>query len=331
MTLPSTLTRKEAPSTTSPVVHCLATLVSLRSLNHRMASTSKRTFLLLGFVAIACGCGESENSRRIAELNARLAALEEHTRPNLDSAFTGIETVATAPEEPAGFLGATNIAYDGNFDFSSRKILAEGEGLIRGRVMADGKGREGLRLRLRLSGIVSSWTSSGPDGIYTLHAPPGRYRYDGFELDAETANQLLAGMVERTDGVITGPRPVEASAAKPGRGPDFDFVTAIVPLSPIARDKVRRDSVRLEWTDFPGADRYQIRLMETDAAGRGLRSRHPGKTPLQTKDTFVRIPESIGLTSGKIYLWTVAAFDKEGREISHSPEFPRSVASFEVQ
>jgi len=245
---------------------------------------------------------------------------------------TTVSMVETAPPMSAeffGFLGSTGMAMGSSFDWQARKMLAEGPASIGGKVLAEGVGRGGVRLRLLLSGVRSSWTTSDTSGNYVVRVPPGKYRYHGYELDFEAASRELQGMLQRIEHDFPVLPYIDALPGNPGKGPDFDFVTAITTLSPLGRKIIPRNKVRLEWKAFSGAAEYGITLMESNVGGRGG-GRFINDPTLSTSDTFFVIPDTLKLNPGKLYMWHVTAFNKKGDEISRSPGH-RDQASFEIQ
>jgi outer membrane murein-binding lipoprotein Lpp len=295
-------------------------------------------------VLLVSGCWQSDDSRRIAQLESRLATLEARiqsaqakwsaaaaaVRPEAVGTVV-VDSVPSAPQETIGFLDGMGISFGSDFDWQTRKVLAEGPATIRGKITADGRPRAGVKLRLFLTGVRSAWTTSDSSGNYVVRVPPGKYRYHGFELDGEAANRVLPGMLQRDRHGFMGERALEAKPDIPGKGPDFDFVTAITPLSPLEREIVPRKSAKLQWLAFPGASRYEVNLYEGDRGGRGgRRSISVGQT-LATSDTFFVIPDRIALSSTKLYVWTVTGFDSSGQEISRSPDVHRRESSFEVE
>lgn len=301
--------------------------------------------VLAGWIAVLvlAGCGESEESRRVARLEERLAAVDERIQAaqaewkrmmaamRADSgAPIIVETAPVEAGERIGFLGSTGLAFGADFDWQTRKVLAEGAATIRGKVLAAGRPRPGVRLRLFLSGIRTAWTTSDSLGFYVVRVPPGKYRYQGFELDQAAADSALAGMLQPR----LHERPVlpyvEASTEKPGAGPEFAFETAVTPLAPLEKEAIARNRVRLAWTQFPGAKEYEVTLRERDDHGRSARSLMT-VPPLTTADTFLVIPDRVALSPGKTYSWSVTALDGRGEELSRSPDDHKIHASFLVE
>lgn len=301
--------------------------------------------LLAGSMAtlILGGCGESEESRRVAQLEARLDAVDARIQAaqaewkrmvEAMRAESGapiiVETAPVDAGERIGFLGSTGMSFGGDFDWRSRKVLAEGAATIRGKVLAGGHPRPGVRLRLFLSGIRTAWTTSDSLGFYVVRVPLGKYRYQGFELDPATADSVLAGMLQTR----LHERPVlpyvEASPQRPGMGPELTFETAVTPTAPLAKEPVAPGRVRLSWKSFPGAEEYEVTLMEHDDRGRSARSLMTNP-PLRTSDTFLVIPNHVALNPGTIYTWSITALNARGEELSRSPDAHKIHASFLVE
>jgi hypothetical protein len=289
------------------------------------------------------GCGQSEDSRRIARLEARLAAVDERIQAaqadwtrmveamqTESGAPIVVETAPLLAGERGTFLGSTGMSIGTDFDWRTRRVLAEGTAIIRGKVLADGRPRAGVRLQLFLSGIRSAWTTSDSLGFYVVRVPPGKYRYQGFELDRAAADSALSGMLQLSPHDLPVLPYVEVSPERPGTGPEFVFVTAVTPLAPLGRETLARDRVRLAWAEFPGATEYEVSLMESDERGRSARV-ILNQPPLRTSETFLVIPDRVALSPGKGYSWSVTAFNARGDELSRSPDFHISPAGFKVE
>ncbi len=305
----------------------------------------RRGWLAGSVLAAMClgGCGQSEEARRVAELEARLAAVDERIQATqaewklameamrMESAApTVVETAPVYAGVRVGFLGTTGMSFGSDFDWQTRQVLAEGAATIRGKVLADARPRAGVRLRLLLSGIRSAWTTSDSQGFYVVRVPPGKYRYQGFELDHAVADSALSGMLQQNTHDLPVLPYVEASPEKPGVGPEFAFVAAVTALSPLGRETLARNRVRLAWEPYPGAAEYEVSLMESDERGRSSRGL-VNQPPLRTSDTFLLVPDRVALSAGKVYSWSVTAFNARGDELSRSPEFHRSQAAFKVE
>lgn len=311
----------------------------------RMPTRDGRMERILMTIAVAifsCACGRSKEAERIEGLETRLSALEDRIEEtkgeraggcSILSAATAMETVETAPALSAGgvgYLDGTGMSFGASFDWRTRRVLAEGAASISGKVTADGRARAGIKLRLFLSGIRSAWATSDASGRYVVRVPPGKYSYQGFELDPVIADSELPGMLLRGERGCPRAHPVEASAERPGEGPDFRFVTAVSPISPSGRSTVSREKVRLSWKAYPGATDYGVMLLESDRDGMGGRPLSMNNPSFRTVETSLLVPDRIRLTPGKLYLWTVTAYDAEGDEISHSPQMSEQ-AAFEVE
>jgi hypothetical protein len=293
-------------------------------------------------VILISACGARDEADRAARLEERLAALEERVARSMQEWETMRQTmelgacvIDSAPSlpDPAGvFLGGGGISFGGEFDWQSSKVLAEGVATVSGRVRANGVGRAGVKFRLFLSGIRTAWAVSDTDGLYRIRVPPGRYRYQGYELDLKSANSALAGMIQRERGPGTfSDDAIDAPAGGSTAGPDFEFATAIITVSPAGGAILPKRGVRLEWRPCSGAVQYEIGLNEGQRTGRGSswRSLTSYPNPLRTSDTFLVIPDRIALDPAKTYSWSVTAFDARGMEISHSPD--RHDAGFRVE
>lgn len=279
------------------------------------------------------GCGKSEDAKKFAELETRLASLEQRAQPILEAMARARTiqpdtspwiTVDTAPSYDSvirQFLGSTGRTMGAEFDWSSRKVLAESTGIIRGRVTADGVPRAGLKVRLFLSGIRSAWATSDTSGTYEIRVPPGKYRYQGYEIDHRSAFEVLPGMIEKDrDGLMVEEPAIDARASQPGKGPDLDYATAVTTVSPAPGAVLPRSRVRLEWAPYRGAASYEVVITEGNRNGRGSRRPLNWSEPFKTTTAFLVVPSSIVFDPSKSYSWAVTALDTNGEALSRSPE-----------
>jgi hypothetical protein len=163
----------------------------------------------------------------------------------------------------------------GNFpDAARQSVLASGEGRIAGTALSDGKPAKGLRLRLALNGAaMSQWTTTDAEGRYEVAVPFGKYRVDGYELDSDTANEVLSGM---TDGPRQPPfhrNIVMVAAEKPGYGLDLKFVVPVKKLGPFGEVKADEPIVA-SWEPYPGAVAYRLQITEWKERGDYSSQRH---------------------------------------------------------
>ena len=125
------------------------------------------------------------------------------------------------------FLGSSG-TYSGDFSHGDYRVLSSGPGQIVGAAMVDSKPLAGLRLRFALNGdVMSQWATTGAAGHYEIGVPYGKYLIDGFDLDTETANSVLAGKIEHPQNPISSGT-FEVAAGAPGHGLKLEFVDPVV-------------------------------------------------------------------------------------------------------
>jgi hypothetical protein len=135
-------------------------------------------------------------------------------------------TIIDAPPPIAGekrFHGAHRYT-TGTYEHDRNSMLAAGPGKLIGRITADGKPVQGLKLQLALNGtIFSQWGTSGADGRYEISVPYRQYRIDGYGLDHTSADAVLSGKIDNPrnvhdSGVFT------VAEGRDGKSPDLDFI-----------------------------------------------------------------------------------------------------------
>lgn len=110
--------------------------------------------------------------------------------------FSGEESVSEVPsieeQERKKFHGST-ATYAGGF--KRKGVLEVGDGRIDGRIEADGRNLEGIKIRYALNGeVFSTWATTETDGRFEVAVPYGEYRVDGFEMNHSTAREVLHGL-----------------------------------------------------------------------------------------------------------------------------------------
>ncbi len=285
----------------------------------------------LVFLPVTVAAGEDKLSARVKELEQRVRSLE--SRILLDPASSGWDVVGdgfgTDAELPEMFLGSSNISY-GDFSRESRKVLAEGSGVVWGRVTANGRPCAGLRFRFFLSkDLHTSWTTSDESGIYRIHVPPGKYLYRGFEFELKTANRLLPDMIEDDDGPRGYNLMLDAQEEEPARGPDFDFVDAVIAIRPRMEEDV--SAIRFEWKPYPGAEYYRLRLVHTGVKSYGRWEELFPHGDYARVDTVSVTPEALNITlkPGHCYHWEIRAYRGDEEQISHSPMIDFRIAGMD--
>ena len=158
------------------------------------------------------------------------------------------------------FLG-TSGAYSRGFPSGANRVLSPGPGRIVGLATVDDKPLEGLRLRLALNGsVMSQWATTGADGQYAIGVPYGEYRVDGFSLDTETADSVLAGKIGHPRNPYSGGT-FEVAEGVPGDGLNLKFVDPVV-LNVQKNRFAASEDIVIRWKPYPGAKEYVVQIYE---------------------------------------------------------------------
>lgn len=158
------------------------------------------------------------------------------------------------------FLGYAGSSWE-NFPTDVDRVLSSGPGQIVGVATVDDKPLEGLRLRLALNGsVMSQWATTGADGLYAIGVPYGEYRVDGYRLDSETADSVLAGKIDHPRTPHSGGT-FDVAEGVPGDGLNFKFVDPVVLNMPKSRFSVG-ENVVIRWDPYPGAKEYEVQIDE---------------------------------------------------------------------
>lgn len=211
--------------------------------------------------------------------------------------------------------------YPTEYSWGRAPVLAEGPARIVGSVDADGKPVQGLRLRLILNDTTNShWAVSGDDGQYVLNVPPGDYQVTGFELDRNTADQVLAGFVDGPN--FDGPfgDVIAVTEASPGTGLRFSYV------SPVVKSVYREafsldDEIVLTWEPYAEAVEYKIQIEGRDKnnSPREIDTLFKWDQQPRTRESrFDLTPLASLLNSGYYYSYEVTALDADGNWLSKS-------------
>lgn len=223
------------------------------------------------------------------------------------------ETLASPPpiRDEQKYLGSP-AAFSGE-SMTRRKVLAAGPGMIEGRAVVSGKPAVGLKLRLALNDKVKSqWVVVDDGGGYSIPVPYGEYNVDGYELDSESANRVLAGKID-LDRFFPGHFVFPVSETVKGLGLDFAFV------DPVRLDLVKKqfslsESIVIKWHPYPSAARYRLQIRSTEnpnsyAANDELFDW--GERPIVT-GTSVDLKEiGVQLKAGHYYNVEIEALDKD--------------------
>jgi len=221
-----------------------------------------------------------------------------------------------APMRGGRFLGSTATSRVG-FDRLSQGVLAEGDATVTGRVLVGGEPRAGLKLRLQLSATLTTLGESDTSGTYRIRVPPGRYTYDGYELDSASAHRVLAGTILEEE---MEPTFVIASAGTESPGPNFRFVDPVVALRPMGT--VGAENVVFEWEPYPGASRYKVSVSEVTPTPRGQHyDRLTDRDSPPCIEGTSATPHDLGiaLVPGRTYHWKVDAYDAADAHLSGTP------------
>lgn len=236
----------------------------------------------------------------------------------------GERTVDAAPpvKDLERFYG-THGSTMGNFpDEARRTVLAPGPGRIAGRVTSDGKPLQGLRLRLALNGaVMSQWATSDAGGSYEVPLPYGKYRVDGYMLDSDSANAVLAGKIDGPRQGPFGQELTDVAEGRPGQGLDLAYVDPVRKLGPKGEVSQARP-VTLSWEPYPSAVSYRLQLIEQ----RDREDYESERRLFDWRDRPIVRQASIDLAEYKVelkkgyyYTLEVEALGERNRPISQSP------------
>lgn len=184
-------------------------------------------------------------------------------RPTFENNLANSSGVVDTPpsiKEPKRFLGSPAV-YSGDFLDNRSGVLSGGPGKIVGKAILNNNPVSGLKLRLALNGsIMSQWATTDSDGTYSVSVPYGEYKIDGFELDSNSANTLLAGKIDHPQNAHSSGK-FEVSKENKGRGLKFRFIDPIE--KNITKNKYSvSDEIILKWEPYPGASQYTIQIYE---------------------------------------------------------------------
>ncbi len=234
-----------------------------------------------------------------------------------------ITTLDSLPplQETRGFLGSTGI-YSGNFS-GRNQLLAAGPGEIVGQAHANGEPVAGLRLRLALNNsAMSQWAVTDQQGFYRISVPYGSYSLTGFELDGQSANQVLPNKIHRPQNYpYFSDETIEVSSDNTGTGIAFHFVDPVI-KKPGKKHYAPDEAITLMWQAYPGAAEYELRLYQKEDRDSWQRSLvlewHDRITVFEPQ---INLAESgITLEPGKYYSYEIYARDQEHRLITATEE-----------
>jgi len=233
-------------------------------------------------------------------------------------------TVSRAPDvtRSSRFEGATG-RWTGDFAKNRDTVLDAGQGRFNGVVTTGGAPTRGVRVRLMLNGsVLSQWGESDSQGAYSIAVPYGTYRVDGYEIDRESADAVLAGKIESPrNGFSSEVAPV--SADRSGRAPNLDFVDPVRKALPLG-EVSRTQPIVVSWEPYPGAAAYRVQLSEWKGGGEyhGHDMRDvfdPYHAPAVKEPSFNPADHDVELHMGSYYSLTVDAVDASGHTIAMAP------------
>lgn len=216
------------------------------------------------------------------------------------------------------FRGSSG-SYSSNFSTDRTRVLATGPGKIVGRITAAQQPVKGLRIRLALNGsVMSQWSETDSDGLYSIAVPFGEYRVDGYEIDTQTANVVLANKIDNPNNPHSGGL-FEAVFGKNGEGLSLDYVDPVIKRGPRGEVSLSKDIV-VSWEPYPGATSYVIQVYESeniyDFLGRPI-FRWPERP--RVSESRVDLTElHAQLKPGHYYTVEIIAENAAGRSISQT-------------
>lgn len=222
------------------------------------------------------------------------------------------------------FLG-TSGSYTSSFNWNG-DVLSSGGGEIVGQATLDGEPLKGLKLRLSLNGsIKSQWVETGEEGLYRLSVPYGEYRIDGYDLDHESANTVLAGKIDAPSHESSSQEFMVGQDIQ-GLGINLSFVTPIEKSSNYGVYQ-KGDSFDVSWEPYPEAESYTVQIYIKESPNGFARGAIlPPGDEITTTDTKIDLGSvSDQLIPGFYYNVGVRAYSKYGSAISDTAQNYRGV------
>ena len=217
------------------------------------------------------------------------------------------------------FLGSSGM-YAGDFMGQSNKLLATGDGVIRGVIRANKQPVEGVRIRLALNdSAFSQWGVTDQDGEYVIRVPYGKYRMDGYELDRSTADKFLAGKIDHPRNLHPGVK-FEVTEEKAGEGLILDYVDPIIKKEPTGEVSLSGDIVA-RWQSYPGAARYVVQIYENEDLYGFVGEKQIYKwseRPTVEEPMLNLTSQGVPLKAGYYYTLKIRAEDQNGKVISET-------------
>jgi len=237
---------------------------------------------------------------------------------NNDTAISEVPVIQKAREK---FLGSPAI-YVGGFLDNKDGVLSSGSGEIKAVVKSNGQPTEGLKLRLALNGkVMSQWAISDKMGEYRVSVPYGEYKIDGFELDSQSANKVLAGLIDSPFNPHSTEKFI-VSEDELGVGIDFNFVSPVIKTTK-NKSFTLNEPVIISWAPYVGASSYQIQIFEKENPHEYIGNNRLfawAKRP-EVEKTSINIQSYTNkLKVGNYYSYEVIALDENNHQISESPK-----------
>ena len=256
---------------------------------------------------------------------AIVAAIWVYILPNMiETKFNRSESVARTPpalKSENKFLGSYG-AYSGGFSSNRSGVLAEGPGEIIGEATVNGKAATGLKLRLALNGeVMSQWGTTGSNGEYVVKVPYGEYRIDGFELDMDNVNSVLANKIDHPQNAHSSEKFI-VSADTPGRALRLRFVDPVVMNMKKNKFSVSEDVI-IDWLPYPDTGEYSVQIYEkTDPHGYDFSKRlfKWSERPIVSGTSINLRERSVEVKKGHFYVVEIYAQKGSSNVISRTPQ-----------
>ena len=254
-------------------------------------------------------------------------------QPMIENKIATSNKVIGAPpsiKEPKIFLGSPAI-YSGGFLDNRSGVLSGGPGEIVGQATLNNKPVSGLKIRLALNGsVMSQWATTDSDGTYSVSVPYGEYQIDGFELDSNTANSILAGKIDHPQNAHSSGK-FEVTKENRGRGLILRFIDPIEKI--IAKNKYSvSDDIILKWAPYPGATQYSIQIYEKSDPYAYIGNKTLfdwSSRPRVSETTFNLKEHGVKLKAGHFYVVEIVARDDKMGVISQTHQM-HSGYDFEI-
>jgi hypothetical protein len=201
-------------------------------------------------------------------------------------------------------------------------VLGRGDSALAGQVLAKGEPVAGLQLRLALNGSVKSqWTVTDPSGEYQVQVPPGEYRVDGYDLNHQSANQHLAGLIDPPGSPGYSEDKFSLGPGEVGPGMDLRFIEPVVKLEPTGQVPIDGEVVA-RWEAYPGSESYSLQVLKSDRPEFLDLSQvvFERQDRPEVEGTEVNLREiGVPLEAGHFYYIEIVALDYDGRKLSRTP------------